>query len=75
MIVIACLQARVAFEGKEFGKAETFLLRAERPELAVKFYKDSAHWEDALRLTQEYLPHKLQQIQDEYESYLASTSG
>lgn len=68
-------QARVAFENKEYSKAETFLLRAERPELAVKFYKDSGQWEDALRLTQEYVPHKLQQVQDEYEMYLNSTSG
>ena len=33
------LQARSAFERKDFQKAETFLLRAERPELAAKFYK------------------------------------
>ena len=32
-------QARSAFERKDFQKAETFLLRAERPELAAKFYK------------------------------------
>jgi hypothetical protein len=34
-------QARSAFERKDFQKAETFLLRAERPELAAKFYKVS----------------------------------
>ena len=32
-------QARFAFEEKEFQKAEAFLLRAQRPELAVKYYK------------------------------------
>uniref|UniRef100_A0A8C8SJG0 Intraflagellar transport protein 172 homolog n=1 Tax=Pelusios castaneus TaxID=367368 RepID=A0A8C8SJG0_9SAUR len=32
-------QARFAFEQKEFQKAEAFLLRAQRPELAVKYYK------------------------------------
>ena len=32
-------QARFAFEEKEFQKAESFLLRAQRPELAVKYYK------------------------------------
>ena len=36
-----CPQARSAFERKDFQKAETFLLRAERPELAAKFYKVS----------------------------------
>ena len=34
-------QARVAFERKEFQRAETFLLRAQRPELAIKYYKVS----------------------------------
>ena len=33
------LQARVAFERKEYQKAETFLLRAQRPELAARYYK------------------------------------
>nr|XP_014345853.1 PREDICTED: intraflagellar transport protein 172 homolog [Latimeria chalumnae] len=32
-------QARFAFEQKEYQKAEVFLLRSQRPELAVKFYK------------------------------------
>ena len=32
-------QARYAFEEKEFAKAESFLLRAQRPELAIKYYK------------------------------------
>lgn len=32
-------QARFAFESKEFQKAESFLLRAQRPELAVNYYK------------------------------------
>lgn len=34
-------QARFAFEQGEFQKAEAFLLRAQRPELAVKYYKVS----------------------------------
>jgi intraflagellar transport protein 172 len=34
-------QARVAFQGKEHAKAEAFLLRAKRPELAVRFYKEA----------------------------------
>ena len=32
-------QARFAFEEKEFSRAETYLLRAQRPELAVKYYR------------------------------------
>ena len=32
-------QARFAFEEKDFTRAESYLLRAQRPELAIKFYK------------------------------------
>ena len=32
-------QAKFCFEQKDFQKAEAFLLRAQRPELAVKYYK------------------------------------
>ena len=32
-------QARFAFDEKDYQKAEAFLLRAQRPELAVKHYK------------------------------------
>ena len=34
-------QARHAFQEKDFQKGESFLLRAQRPELAIKFYKVS----------------------------------
>jgi hypothetical protein len=32
-------QAKFCFEQKDFQKAEAFLLRAQRPELAIKYYK------------------------------------
>lgn len=35
-------QAQFAFEQRELQKAEAFLLRAQRPELAIKYYKVSA---------------------------------
>ncbi len=34
-------QAKMAFDEKNYQKAESFLLRAQRPELAVKLYKVS----------------------------------
>ncbi|KAK2158150.1 hypothetical protein NP493_1800g00020 [Ridgeia piscesae] len=67
-------QARFAFEEKEFQKAESFLLRAQRPELAIKYYKDAVMWQDALRVCKEYVPHKLQQLQDQYDREMISKS-
>uniref|UniRef100_A0A8C8SPN1 Intraflagellar transport protein 172 homolog n=1 Tax=Pelusios castaneus TaxID=367368 RepID=A0A8C8SPN1_9SAUR len=60
-------QARFAFEQKEFQKAEAFLLRAQRPELAVKYYKEAGMWSDALRTCKEYVPSRLEALQEEYD--------
>ncbi|XP_064625451.1 intraflagellar transport protein 172 homolog [Lineus longissimus] len=67
-------QARYAFELKDFQKAESFLLRAQRPELAIKYYRDAGMWQDALRVCKEYIPHKLQQLQDEYDREMTTKS-
>ncbi|XP_041831040.1 intraflagellar transport protein 172 homolog [Melanotaenia boesemani] len=61
-------QAKFCFEQKDFQKSEAFLLRAQRPELAVKFYKDADMWSDAMRICKEYLPNKLAMLQEEYEN-------
>nr|XP_042696068.1 intraflagellar transport protein 172 homolog isoform X3 [Chrysemys picta bellii] len=64
-------QARFAFEQKEFQKGEAFLLRAQRPELAVKYYKEAGMWSDALRTCKEYVPSRLEVLQEEYDKEAA----
>ncbi|MEQ2208630.1 hypothetical protein XENOCAPTIV_009408, partial [Xenoophorus captivus] len=68
-------QAKFCFEQKDFQKAEAFLLRAQRPELAVKFYKDADMWSDAMRICKEYLPSKLSMLQEEYERVTSKKGG
>ncbi|XP_074392344.1 intraflagellar transport protein 172 homolog isoform X2 [Zonotrichia albicollis] len=58
-------QAQFAFEQREFQKAEAFLLRAQRPELAIKYYKEAGMWSEALRICKEYLPGRLAELQEE----------
>ncbi|KAM5127050.1 LOW QUALITY PROTEIN: intraflagellar transport protein 172 homolog, partial [Mantella aurantiaca] len=60
-------QARFAFEQKDYQKAEAFLLRAQKPELAVRHYKEAGMWSDAIRICKEYVPAMLEQLQQEYE--------
>eukprot|EP00042_Codosiga_hollandica_P051782 m.643612 g.643612 ORF g.643612 m.643612 type:complete len:1752 (+) comp58351_c0_seq22:791-6046(+) len=62
-------QARVAFEQKDYQRAEGFLLRAHRAELAVRYYKECGMWSDALRLTREYLPNKLAELTAEFQEW------
>ena len=49
-------QASQAFINKEYQKAEAFLLRAEKPEIAVDLYKEAGKIGDALRVAKEYAP-------------------
>ncbi|XP_063277854.1 intraflagellar transport protein 172 homolog isoform X3 [Prinia subflava] len=58
-------QAQFAFEQREFQKAEAFLLRAQRPELAIKYYKEAGMWSEALRICKEYVPGRLGELQEE----------
>ena len=68
-------QAKVAFESGNFPKFESLLLRAQRPELAVKQYRDTGMWPEALRVCKEYLPNKLKALQDEYDRESLAESG
>jgi len=68
-------QAKVAFEARDYAKFESLLLRAQRPELAVKQYKDQGLWPEALRVCKEYLQHRLKGLQDEYERLNISASA
>ena len=60
-------QARVAFEKGDYARAESFLLRAGKPELALASYKELGQWQDALRVAKEYLPHLLGEVEAEWE--------
>eukprot|EP00002_Diphylleia_rotans_P027200 TRINITY_DN5444_c0_g1_i2.p1 TRINITY_DN5444_c0_g1~~TRINITY_DN5444_c0_g1_i2.p1 ORF type:complete len:1218 (+),score=289.45 TRINITY_DN5444_c0_g1_i2:1863-5516(+) len=72
---IMVAKARVALERKDFANAESLFLRAKKPELAIKAYKDLGMWNDAIRLTKEYLPAKLREINAEYSAFLQNSSS
>jgi len=36
--------------------------------------QDAVMWQDALRVCKEYVPHKLQQLQDQYDREMISKS-
>jgi len=59
-------QAKAAVERKDWVRAEALYVRAKKPELAVKAFKEAGRWSEAIKLTKEFLPHKLQEINAEY---------
>merc|ERR1719502_2358012 len=68
-------QAKVCVERSDFTKAEALFVRAKKPELAVKAYKDAARWNDAQRLAREFLPHKVAELAEEHKRYLRGDTG
>ncbi|KAM9496806.1 intraflagellar transport protein 172 homolog [Clarias gariepinus] len=68
-------QAKYCLEQKDFQKAEAFLLRAQRPELAIKYYREAGMWSDAMLICKEYIPNKLSILQEEYEKEIAKNGS
>jgi intraflagellar transport protein 172 len=67
-------QAKVAFESGDSAKAESLILRAQKPEIVMKMYQDANMWKEALKFTKQYLPNKFNQLQQEYDRFLAGQS-
>uniref|UniRef100_A0A7S3QV19 Intraflagellar transport protein 172 homolog n=1 Tax=Dunaliella tertiolecta TaxID=3047 RepID=A0A7S3QV19_DUNTE len=63
---IMLAQAAAAAEAQQHQLAETLFLKAKRPELALKMYREKRLWHDALRLAEDWnLPNKAAEIQAE----------
>ncbi|CAI2733336.1 unnamed protein product [Schistosoma spindalis] len=58
-------QARLAFGEKEFAQAEALLLRAQRPDMAVRVYREAGMWEEAIRVAETYLPNRAEELKEE----------
>jgi intraflagellar transport protein 172 len=63
-------QAKVSFDKKDYVKAESLLLRAQRPDLAISMYKSASMWNEAVKFAREYLPAKLAEIKDEHDQFV-----
>ncbi len=58
----------MAVDAGELAKAESYLLRASRPDIILRYYKELGMWPEALRIASDYLPNLMAQLQDEYET-------
>lgn len=64
-------QAKLLFTHNDHVKGESLILRAQKPELAITWYKESDNWKEALRFCKQHIPAKLSEISAEYDLYLA----
>ncbi|CUG89196.1 WD40 repeat-containing protein, putative [Bodo saltans] len=65
---VCIAHARVCFQAGNHRDAETLLLRANSPDLLLKFYREARMFNDAQRIAREYCPEKLAEIAREVVS-------
>lgn len=61
-------QAKNKADSGDFRAAEEFYLSASRPELALAMYQEMDMWNDALRLAQLHLPHRVAEVNAGYQN-------
>ena len=59
-------QAKVRSDSGDPKGAEELYLKASRPDLALATYQEASMWEDALRIAQYHLPHRVAEISGSY---------
>lgn len=62
-------QAMSLAERKQYSLAEALYLKAKRPELALKMYREVQAWPDALRMAESYVPARVNDIKTEMATY------
>lgn len=63
LIEVYISQARAALESKDLETAESYLLRANRADIMLGYYRELGMWPEALRIAKEYVPESLKQVQ------------
>jgi intraflagellar transport protein 172 len=59
---ILVAQGKVKADAGDYNSAEELFLAASRPEIALNMYKEANMWEEALRLAQMHLPHRVVEV-------------
>ena len=53
---------QVLADARQYGEAEALLLKAKRPEVALKMYREARLWDDAIRVAEDYVPGRAQEL-------------
>lgn len=56
-------KAKIVIQNGDYAEAESCLLRANRPDIILQYYKDQNMWNEALRIAKDYIPSSFAQIQ------------
>ncbi|GMH63033.1 hypothetical protein TrST_g9919 [Triparma strigata] len=55
-------QGKAAAEREDWARAEEMFIAASKPDQALQMYENSGQWQDAVRVAQRHLPHKLNEV-------------
>ena len=61
-------QGKAAAERQEYARAEEMYVAASKPDLALAMYEEAGQYQDALRVCQRHLPHKMNEVNLRYQS-------
>jgi intraflagellar transport protein 172 len=64
-------EAKACVERRDWRHAEELFVAAAKPELALAMYQEAGLWDEALALTQQHLPHKLNEVHMAHQSAAA----
>ncbi|EPZ35542.1 WD40 repeat-like protein [Rozella allomycis CSF55] len=67
--------AKELFDKKEYKKAESLILRAHLPEIAIKLYRENQMWQQAIKFALENLPAKVPELKAEFEVHSAKLNS
>lgn len=70
LIEVYISRARAALDEKNLEQAESYLLRANRADIILNYYREIGMWPEALRIAKEYVPEMLEQIQASANRYV-----
>ncbi|CAM9795585.1 unnamed protein product [Chrysoparadoxa australica] len=70
---VLAAQATDAAAARDYAKAEGLYLQASQPDKALEMYQGNGLWQDALRVCQRHLPHKVNEVQLRYQAAQAAT--
>eukprot|EP01041_Mallomonas_annulata_P001132 gene1132-2194_t len=65
--------AKVKCESEDLKTAEELYLDAARPDLALSMYQELGNWQEAMRIAQMHLPHRVAEINAQFNSAQART--
>jgi intraflagellar transport protein 172 len=60
LLAVVGLQAAAASNAQDWQVAESFFLKAKRPDAALAMYREAGQWQAALKLAEAYLPNSIQ---------------